>query len=64
MGPYAGDLGVDYNLSLCQLQSRHQHVYHLQLYAEVELIPQSGTLDLASGCKLSTCTLAVNPAKT
>jgi hypothetical protein len=49
--------GVDYNLTLCSLQSRLQHIYHGQPYARVDLnpmprvdfIPQSGTLDLASG---------------
>jgi hypothetical protein len=53
MGPYAG---VDYNLTLCPLQSRLQHIYHGQSYARVDLnplpestlAPQSGTFDLAS----------------
>jgi hypothetical protein len=53
MGPYAG---VDYNLTLCPLQSRLQHIYIGQPYARVDLnpmpestlSPQSGTLDLAS----------------
>jgi hypothetical protein len=36
MGPYAG---VDHNLTLCPLQSRHQHIYHGQLYARVDLNP-------------------------
>ncbi len=44
-----------YNLTLCPLQSRLQHVYHGQLnarepYARVDFIPKSGTLDLASVC--------------
>jgi hypothetical protein len=30
------------------LQSRLQHIYQGQLYARVDFIPQSGTLDLAS----------------
>ncbi len=34
MGPYAG---VDYNLTLCPLQSRHQHIHHGQPYARVDL---------------------------
>jgi hypothetical protein len=34
MGPYAG---VDYNLTLCRLQSRLQHMYHGQPYARVDL---------------------------
>jgi hypothetical protein len=36
MGPYAG---VDYNLTLCPLQSRIQHIYHGigQPYARVDL---------------------------
>jgi hypothetical protein len=38
-----------YNLTLCPLQSRLQHIYHGQPYARVDFIPQSGTLDLASG---------------
>jgi hypothetical protein len=55
MGPYAG---VDYNLILCPLQSRIQHIYHgigqpympesALTYSRVDFIPQSGTLDLAS----------------
>ncbi len=44
MGPYAV---VEYNLTLCPLQSRLQHIYHGQP-ARVDFIPQSGTLDLAS----------------
>ncbi len=43
--PYAG---VDYNLTLCPLQSRLQHIYHGQPCARVDFIPQSGTSDLAS----------------
>jgi hypothetical protein len=43
MGPYAG-----VNLTLCRLQSRLQHMYHGQHYARVDIIPQSGTYDLAS----------------
>jgi hypothetical protein len=39
-GPYAG---VDYNLTLCRLQSRLKHMYHGQPYAKVDFIPQSGT---------------------
>ncbi len=47
MGIYAG---VDYNLTLSQLQRRLQHIYYGgQPYARVDHIPQSGTLDLASG---------------
>ncbi len=54
--------GVDYNLTLCPLQSRLQLIYHEQLYAKVELnpmysrvdfIPQTGTLDLASAIAYS-----------
>jgi hypothetical protein len=33
-GPYAG---IDYNLTLCPLQSRLQHIYHWQPYARVDL---------------------------
>jgi hypothetical protein len=36
MGPYAG---VDYNLTLCRLQSRLQHMYHGQTNARVDLSP-------------------------
>ncbi len=39
MGHYPG---VDYNLTLCPLQSRLQHIYHGQPYARVDFIPQSG----------------------
>jgi hypothetical protein len=53
MGPYAG---VDYNLTLCPLQSQLQHIYHGQWAtlcqsrtSEVDFIPQSGTLELAYG---------------
>jgi hypothetical protein len=53
MGPYAG---VDYNLTLCPLQSRLKHIFHGQPYARVDLnpmsestlSPQSETLDFAS----------------
>ncbi len=41
-------VGVDYNFTLCPLQSRLQHIYHGQPYARVDFIPPSGTLDLAS----------------
>jgi hypothetical protein len=44
MGPYAK---VDYNLTLCPLQSRLQHIYHWQPYARVDFMPQSEALDLA-----------------
>ncbi len=54
MWPYAG-VDYMYNLTLCPLQSRLQHIYHGQPYAKVDLypmpkstLPQSGTLDLAS----------------
>ncbi len=50
IGPYAG---VDYNLTLCPLQSRLQHIYHGQTYAGVDFISQSGTLDLASEYEFS-----------
>jgi hypothetical protein len=40
--------GADFNLTLCPLQSRFQHIYHGQPYARVDFISQSGTLDLAS----------------
>ncbi len=36
MGPYAG---ADYNLTLCLLQSRLQHIQHGQPYAKVDLNP-------------------------
>ncbi len=47
IGPYAG---VDYNLILCPLQSRLQHIYHGQPYARANFIFQSRTLDLTSEC--------------
>ncbi len=57
MGPYAG---VDYNIALCPLQSRLQHIYHGQPYAGVDLnpVPESTTVypavrDLAIGLSLS-----------
>jgi hypothetical protein len=36
MGPYAG---ADYNLTLCPLLSRLQHIYYGQPNARVDLIP-------------------------
>ncbi len=54
MGPY---VGVDYNLTLCPLQRRLQHIYHGPPYARLGRNPmpestsspiQLGTLDLAS----------------
>ncbi len=48
-GIYAGV----YNLTLCPLQSRLQHIYLGQPYARVDFIPQSGTLVLASVCTLT-----------
>ncbi len=47
MGPYAG---VDYNLTLCPLQSRLQHIYNGQPYASVDLnsVPES-TLSPSQG---------------
>jgi hypothetical protein len=36
MGPYAG---VDYNLTLCPLQSQLQHIYHRRPYARIDLNP-------------------------
>jgi|LakMenEpi03Aug12_release.lakeMendotaPanAssembly.Ray.scaffolds.fasta_scaffold5338210_1 hypothetical protein len=45
MEPYAG---VDYNLTLCRLQSRLHHIYNGQPYARVDFIAQSGTKILAS----------------
>ncbi len=37
MGPYGG---VDYNFTLCPLQSRLQHIYHGQSYARVNTNPK------------------------
>ncbi len=47
MGPYDG---VDYDLTLCRLQSRLQDIYHAQPYARVDInpMPESGTKNLAS----------------
>jgi hypothetical protein len=36
MGPFGG---AGYNLPLCRLQSRLQHIYHGQPYARVDLNP-------------------------
>ncbi len=44
---YGTHAGVDYNLTLCPLQSRLQHIYHeKQPYARVDLnpIPESTLL--------------------
>jgi hypothetical protein len=38
--PYSG---ADYNLSLCPIQSRLQHIYYRLPYARVHFIPQSET---------------------
>jgi hypothetical protein len=53
MGRYAG---VDYNPTLCPFHSRLQHNYQGQKCQSIDLnpmpvdfIPESGTLDLASG---------------
>jgi hypothetical protein len=48
-GVWDPNAGVDYNLTLCPLQSRLQHIYHGKPYARVDFVPRSGTLDLASG---------------
>ncbi len=47
-GPYAE---VDYNLTLCPLQSRLQHIYYGQPYARIELspMPESTTLSPRQG---------------
>jgi hypothetical protein len=50
MGPYAG---VDYNLNLCPLQSRLQHIYHRQPYARVDLNPTTeSTLSPSQGLRI------------
>ncbi len=36
---YGTHAGVDYNLTLCPLQSRLQRIYHGQPYARVDLNP-------------------------
>ncbi len=36
IGPY---VGVDYNVAVCRLQSRLQHIYHGQPYVRVDLNP-------------------------
>jgi hypothetical protein len=38
MGPYAE---VDYNLTLCPLQSRLPHIYHGQPYDRIDLNPNA-----------------------
>jgi hypothetical protein len=50
MGPYAGD---EYNLTLCPLQSRLQHIYHGQPYARVDLNPApESTLSPSQGLRI------------
>jgi hypothetical protein len=53
----------NYNLTLCPLQSLLQNIYHGQPYARVDFIPQSGTLDLASGMlkKTTVCFVQSDP---
>jgi hypothetical protein len=47
MEPYAG---VDYNLTLCPLKSRLEHIYHGQPYARVDLNPMpESTLSPSQG---------------
>jgi hypothetical protein len=47
MGPCSG---VDFNLTLCSLQSRLQNIYHGQPYARVDLNPvQESTLSPSQG---------------
>ncbi len=47
MGPYAG---IDYNLTLCPLQSRLKHIYLGQPYASVDLNPMpESTLSPSQG---------------
>jgi hypothetical protein len=59
MGPWP-ELTI-YNLTLCLLQSRLQHIYHGQPYASVDLIPQSGTLDLASETQHAFGAMSIRP---
>ena len=61
MGPFAR---VDYNITLCRLQSRLQYMYHGQPYARVDLnpVPESTGIppvrDLRFGlCTRNQCTL-------
>ncbi len=50
MGPHDG---VDYNLTLCRLQSRLQHMYHGQDYARVDLNPMpESTLSPRQGLRI------------
>jgi hypothetical protein len=50
MGLYAG---VDYNLTLCPLQSRLQHIYHGQPFAGVDLNPKpESTLSSSQGLRI------------
>jgi hypothetical protein len=47
MGTYTG---INYNLTLCPLQSRLQHIYHGQPYARVDLNPMpESTLSPSQG---------------
>jgi hypothetical protein len=48
--------GVDYNLNICTLQSRLQHIYHGQPYARVDLIPQSRVIGFGLGVGLTNYT--------
>jgi hypothetical protein len=51
MGPYAG---VAYNLTLCPLHSRLQHIYHEQPYARVDHNPMpESTLSCSQGLGFS-----------
>jgi hypothetical protein len=50
MGPYAG---ASYNLPLCRLLSRLQHIYHGQPYARVDFNPMlESTLSPSQGLRI------------
>jgi hypothetical protein len=59
MGPYAG---VDFNLTLCPLEGRLQHIYCGQPYASVDLNPMpESTLTLMPESTLTLCQSRLYP---
>ncbi len=48
-GPYTG---VDYNLTLCPLQSRLQHIFNGQPYARIDLNPSHARIDFTPPVKV------------
>jgi hypothetical protein len=59
MGPYAG---VDYNLTLCPLQSQLQHNYHRKPFVRVDLNPMLElTLNPMPESTLTLCQSRLHP---